>query len=219
MFLVARFDQHNKFVWFSVDGHEQPPPLPIAARCDRSLHDPLQASADSCQRRGGGLVRAPTPGSRQRLRRAVPAGQAGGSPGPAAGLLRRQDHPDHRLACGGVDGLLAAAGLLVAVGHRGVPGVRLHPGRLPRARRRPPAGLPHPAAQRPGWPRLWQPAHRAELRLVGRQAQPPPQQPQPCGPGPRRHRRRDVVRRPACVRRARASSGTGSPAAAASVTT
>jgi uncharacterized protein YfaQ (DUF2300 family) len=29
---VARFDQHNKFVWSSVDGHEQPSPLPFAAR-------------------------------------------------------------------------------------------------------------------------------------------------------------------------------------------
>ena len=75
--------------------------------------------------------------------------------------------------------------LLVAAGGRRVPGGGLHPDRLPRPRRRAPADLRLPAGQLRRRPPARQPRHRAELRLVGRQAQPAPRAPQHRGRGPR----------------------------------
>ena len=115
-------------------------------------------------------------------RRGWYAARIGLEPGPAR---RRAGWPS---SCGRV---------LVAAARRRLPGVRLHPARLHRPRRRPPADLPHPARQRPGRSGRMATCDRVQLWLVGRQAQPPPRQPQPRGARPRhRHRRAGLHRRP-----------------------
>ena len=139
-----------------------------------------------------------------RLHPAVAGAQGGRPAGAPARLVRRQDRPQPGPAGRRLGRLRPPRGLLVAAGHRRLPGGGVHPARLPRPRRRPPPDLPFPARQRPGRPPPRQPAGRGELRLVGRQAQPPPHQPQPRGPGPRHQHRRARVHR-----RARPAPGTG----------
>jgi hypothetical protein len=120
-----------------------------------------------------------------------------GSAGPAAWVLHTAKIGLNLvLLAAGRGRLRRPGGLLVAAGDRRLSGGRLHPDRLRRPRRRPPADLPQPPRQRPGRPGACQPAGRDQLRLVGRQAQRPPHQPQPRGPGPRhRHPGPSVHRR------------------------
>ena len=66
-----------------------------------------------------------------------------------------------------------------------------HPVRLPGPRRRAPADLPVADVERVDLPAALRRLRRPRLRLVARQAQPPPRQPQQGGPRPR-HRQRGL---------------------------
>jgi hypothetical protein len=121
-------------------------------------------------------------GARQRVRAAVPADQGSGAAGAAPRVLHLEDHA-HRRGAGLRVGRLDRGGRFVAAAGGGrVPGGDLHPDRVPGPRRRAPAGFRLRAGQLPRRPAASQPGHRAELRLMGRQAQPLPRAPQ--------HRRR-----------------------------
>ena len=125
------------------------------------------------------------PAGRQRMV-ARPARRAGG-PGQD-----EHQHP-HRAGLGRRGG---SGRLLVRAAGRGVPGRCVRPARLPRARSRAPADLPHPAGQRRGRAGARRRADRAELRLVDRQAQPAPRASQPARPRSRPEHRGDRVHRP-----------------------
>ena len=119
----------------------------------------------------------------------------------AAPATTRRGSPSRR-ACWRPWAAFVLWALVVAAGRRRVPGRRVHPDRVHRPRRRAPADLPVPAGQLPGRPAARQPGDRAELRLVGRQAQPPPRPPQPRGQGPgHRDRRAGLHRRPGAAPR------------------
>ena len=91
---------------------------------------------------------------------------------------------------------------------RGVPGRDLRPVRLPRPRRRAPAGLPLPAGQLRPRHAVRQSGHRAQLRLVDRQAQPAPRPPEHRGRRPGHHdRRAGVLRRPGAGRPGHPAAG------------
>src|SRR5215218_5677476 len=138
-----------------------------------------------------------TQGPLARVHPAVAADQAGRPAGPPPRLVRGQDRPQPGPAGRRGGRLRHPGGVVVAAGHRGVSGGGVHPARLRRPRRRPPPALRVPAGQQPGRAPPRQPAGRDQLRLVGPQAQRPPQQPQPRGPGPRhQHHRPGLHRRP-----------------------
>ena len=85
--------------------------------------------------------------------------------------------------------------LLVPADHRRVPRGAQHPVRLPRARRRAPAGVPLRCVERLDRPGAGRGLRRPQLRLVARQAQQAPRRAQPGGPGPGRGRRCHRVHR------------------------
>src|SRR5829696_3754228 len=85
-----------------------------------------------------------------RVHPAVAADQAGRPAGAPAPLVRRQDRPQPGLAGRRVGDLRRHWRVVVAAGHRRLPGGGLHPAGLRRPRRRPPADLPLPPRQRPG---------------------------------------------------------------------
>ena len=131
---------------------------------------------------------------------------------PPPRLLHRRRSPRTPLMLlGRLDGVRPARALVVPAARRGVPGLRVHPDRVRRARRRPPSDRRVTAAQRPARRPARQPARRAQLRLVGRQAQPPPRQSQPRGARPRhRHRKRPGLHeRPRASPARRAGPGAG----------
>ena len=92
---------------------------------------------------------------------------------------------------------------LVAAGHGGLPRRDVHPDRLPRARRRPQAGVPDPVGDLRLRPDRRQRGHRPELRLVDGQAQPAPRAPERPRARSRRARRCPGLRRPPGRRPAR----------------
>ena len=149
----------------------------LSSRCD----PPKQHCRDPADPAGPRIVCA---AARQRVRAAVPADQGGGAAGAAPGVLRLEDRGHHRAAGCRMDRLRRGGQLVVAAGGGRVPGGGLHPDRVPGPRRRAPADFRLPAGQLRRRRPARQPRHRAELRLVGRQAQPPPRAPQHRGRGP-----------------------------------
>ncbi|CAA9442971.1 MAG: Linoleoyl-CoA desaturase, partial [uncultured Pseudonocardia sp.] len=132
----------------------------------------------------------------QRLRRAQPDRPRGGPARPAARALRRPGRGDARRAGRHLDRVRAPRRHLVAAPHGRGAGRGLDARVVRRPRRRAQADLPRPARQRRRRP-LPRRAGRPELRLVGRQAQPPPRQPQPRGRRPRpRHLGARLLHRP-----------------------
>ena len=168
-------------------GRDVPPGVPGAIFRHSSCRDPADP--------GGPRIVCAT--ARQPVRRAVPAGQGRRAAGAAAWLLHLEDRGHHRAAGRRLDRIRRGGQLVVADRGGRVPGGDLHPDRVPGPRRRAPADLRHPAGQLRRRGPARQPGHRAELRLVGRQAQPPSRAPQHRGRGPRhRGRRAGVHRRP-----------------------
>ena len=139
---------------------------------------PLARADDSARARGSDFAR---------LCRTV---REAGLLTPAPAGVRHPDRRDARVLCVRLRSHRVARELVVPAARRGRARHRLHPGRLPRPRRRPPADLRQPARNDVLGPHRRQPARRAELRLVGRQAQPAPREPEPRGPRPRHRRRR-----------------------------
>ncbi len=95
----------------------------------------------------------------------------------------------------GLGRAVLARQLLVPADHRRLPRGAQHPVRLPRARRRAPAGVPLRDVERLDRPGAGRGLRRPQLRLVARQAQQAPQRAQPGGQGPGRRRRRHRVHR------------------------
>jgi hypothetical protein len=141
--------------------------------------------------------------ARQRVRGAVPAGQGGRAAGAAAWLLHPEDRGHHRAAGCRMDSFRSSGQLVVADRGCRVPGGDLHPDRVPGPRRRAPADFRHQAGQLRRRRPARQPRHRAELRLVDRQAQPPPRPPQHRGRRSRHLRWRVCLHRRAGPRQPR----------------
>jgi hypothetical protein len=131
--------------------------------------------------------------------------------GSPAALLRLEDRVHRAGARGRMDRVRHPRQLVVAARHRRVPGGGLHPDRIPGPRRRAPPGLPLTARQLCPRRLVRQSGHRAQLRLVDRQAQPPPRPPEHRGRRPRHHDQR-AGRSPAAGR-GRAGAPGGWPSA------
>jgi hypothetical protein len=133
--------------------------------------------------------------ARERLRAVVPSSQAGGAAGTASRALRLEDHGHGRTAGCRMGSLRPGGRLMVAAGCGRVPGGHVHPGGVLGPRRRAPADFQLPAGQLHSWRPVRQSRHRAELRLVDRQAQPPSRPPQHRRRGPRHHDEGDRLHR------------------------